>query len=120
MPSEFDTLFEEVALPALFEQHGQSVTHIPKGVVTNSATVTAVFVPDEPFTDNDRGEGIIYRGELYVDDSLTLDEEDLWTINGNKWKTEENGEAEGGMVVVNIVRRKPIFTTTPDRVATGR
>lgn len=92
----------------------------PAGVVANEIDVVAIFIPADPMRDDDRGEGEIHRGELYLADSVTVHLDDTWTINAQTWKTERNGDVEDGMRCVRVVRRDPIYTTHPGRAVRGR
>ena len=99
---------------------GESIVHIPAGIVANSVAVDVIVHRTTPLRDDERGEGIAYSWKLDVPSSMTLDEEDQWTIGGREFKTRSFGESRGGIKEVMISDRDEIYTTHESRGIPGR
>lgn len=79
---------------------------------TTNEPVSAVVDLGLPLRNNDRGDGVLARGQLIVSsDEEILFGEGIW-IRDERWEYESERKPEDGNRLVFVVRREPNMTTS--------
>lgn len=107
MASAFDTLFEDVAVPALQVWHGESFVRWPKGYPGSSVTVVGcMWTPEETsMRDADRdGEHYVLTGVLQVPSSASPIVGDVWIIGGEQYAAQSVSDVHGSLHYVTVKR----------------
>lgn len=86
------------------DHFAETVTRLPRGGTENPKSVTAIFMEGEPDRDTSRGMEVVRKGELWVDDAVTVDVEDQWRINSELWQTLTVQGVAGGMRMLELQR----------------
>jgi hypothetical protein len=88
----------------------ETVTHWPRGYDGPTATVTAVWEPDE--TRGEGGDETAFSGTLHVLTSVEVHREDRWVIDDVTYTTQVIGKQVGGMRTLTL--------QSVERIQTGR
>lgn len=95
-------------------EFGRSVSHWPSGRQAQAASVTVIFLPDEPTLIEERGQEQETLGEIYIQSATTITDKDVFVIDSEHWHVKPGGigSVEHGMRTVRVVKRDRSFSST--------
>lgn len=117
MPSDFENLFSELALPALDQFAAETVTRYPRGDVSAAnAAFSGIFSELPAAIDESSGRRIRRRATLVIDDGTTWHLDDVFVKSAEEWRV-VNWHAEHGRIVLQLARvEKELSTNAPAKL----
>ena len=89
----------------LLEELGIEVTHRPRGVEADGATVRAIFDQEKPQSDMHSGRENVRTGEIQIPEALGVSKDDVWVIRSEEWATTEICGVEAGWRLLKLKKR---------------
>lgn len=119
----FSDRFTAKARSQLFAEHGETVTHYPRGNATEADSLTAmVNLLQEDRRDqqaglqtdrNADGKRIVRHGTLTCAADVEVDDQSTWLVREEVWRTVRIKGRDASLQIVEIRRAIPIDTRRP-------
>lgn len=115
------TIAGHVSSVFLNEDHfAESIAQYPAGDMGDPQTISGVLEIEPTLQENDDGRGQLTRGKLLLLDSVTVDDDDQYVIDGVTWHAETIGEKQDGARIVGVLTYDSTFRTSSGRTRSGR
>lgn len=92
----------------MLSEFGESRTRTP--ATGDPETVVGIWEPEPPEVNRETGKTLVWRGKLSIESTVTVLENDTWTIDGTVYQCVHIGKNDGGMRVIHLATEKREYT----------